>query len=228
MPVILGEIAFDPAHTAVKETHSEVGGRRERAIEISGFIVGETNVSAIEARLDAILDQASKNDYTAELSIRSGRWLWVRRNEFTRHVSAETLTGAFTLKLGAKDPFEESIALHAVAWQIAASGSTLNVVAGGNANTRPAIRLTAVGDLIRPAFSDGERTIAFDGVVPDGSELAIDGVAGTADLDGENVTPYLIGTFPELTPGETTLTYADDAGSSHTALVSVEYRDRWW
>lgn len=228
MAVTLDTIAFDSAHTTVREAHQEIGGRRERVIEIAGVITGESTAQAIEARLDAILDAASADDYEAELSVRTGRRLMVRRTEFVRQVSAEALAGSFTLKLHARDPFEESTAATSENWAIAVSGATLALASGGNVFALPRIALTATGNVVNPTFSDGDRVIAYNGIVAGGSVLILDGPESRATLDGEDVTPYVNGLFPRVDPAGTTLTYADDEASSHAADVAVSFRDRWW
>lgn len=228
MAVTLGAIIFDPDSTAVRETHDEVGGRRERVIEISGIVAGVPDETAIHDTLDAILNAASVDDYGAELSVRPGRRMFVRRSEFVRNVAARALTGAFVLKLAARDPFEESTALHSVAWPITASGATLELTTAGNAPARPVIRLTATDTIVNPAFSDGTRILSYSGTLSAGDELVFDGASASATLNGGDVLPYVSGEFPELSPGGTTLTYSDDATSTHNASVTVEYRDRWW
>jgi hypothetical protein len=224
----LGSIAFDAAHTTVREKYEEVGGRNERTVEISGAIVGESSVAAVEAKLDSILAAASTDDYTAELSIRSGRRLFVKRSAFAREVSSAALAGSFVLSLGAREPYEESTTLTSVNWSISASGATKAFTSGGNVSAPPTIRLTATGSVVEPAFSDGTRTIVYSGTVANGSVLVFDAGAGKVTLDNEDVTPYAAGLFPRLAPGQTTLTYTDAASSSHTASVTVEYQDRWW
>ena len=228
MTITLGDLAFDPAHTAAREAHQEVGGRRERVVEINGLIAGESTAAAIEARLDAILNAAVADGYTAVLTLREGRRLFVRRTEFERRVSTEALTGSFVLKLHARDPFEESIAAQSVNWDIQASGSTTQLTSAGTAAAQTRISLFALDDVVNPAFDDGEHTIAYNGTVPDGSTLVLDGVAQRATLDGEDVTPYTEGLFPCIEPSGTTLLYTDDAASSHNANVTIVYHDRWW
>ena len=80
---------------------------------------------------------------------------------------------------------------------------------------------------MRPS-RDGTRTLAYSGTVADGESLVLDSAAGTASLNGQDVTPYTSGVFPRVAPEGTTLTYVDDATSSHTASVTVAFRDRWW
>jgi len=228
MAVTLGPITFDEAYTSVAEKLEEVGGRNERTITLSGMIAGHNTVAAIESDIDDILDAASVEDYTAELSLRAGRRLWVRRNEFTREVKAESLVGAFTLELAAKDAFEESSALTTVNWTITASGQTQAASSSGSVYAKPKFSLVATGTIIDPAFSDGTRTLSFSGTVADTETLVFDAVTSAATLEGTDVTPYTSGLFPQVDPAGTTLTYTDDAGSSHTAQVTVTYRDRYW
>ncbi|GMU91696.1 MAG: hypothetical protein AMXMBFR4_07540 [Candidatus Hydrogenedentota bacterium] len=228
MSVALGDVVFDAAHTAVRERYEEVGGRAERAVEISGLIVGEPSVAAIHSRLDAILEAASAEDYSAPLTLRPGRILLVRRAEFLRQVVEETLTGSFTLKLAAQSPFEESTAVHGFEWNIAGSGAQLALASNGNAPALAVVALFAVGDVVNPAVSDGEHTITYFGTVEDGSELLLDGRAGRATLDGADVTPYTSGQFARIAPEGSTLEYTDGTASSHTANAIVEFRDRWW
>ena len=59
MPITLGSVTFDELNTTVREKQEEVGGRNERRITLSGLILGESSVTAIEAHLDAMLDAAS-------------------------------------------------------------------------------------------------------------------------------------------------------------------------
>ena len=228
MAITLGAVSFDEAHTRVRDKVEEVGGRDERRIDITGMIIGESAISAIEARLDAILDAASAEDYGAELSFRQGRRLWVRREAFVREIAPESLVGSFTLTVAAKEPFEESTTMTTVNWTITASGQTKGVTAGGNLYAKPRLTLVATGSVINPSFSDGTRTMAYSGTVANGSTLVFDGPAGKVTLDGTEVTPYCTGEFPRIAPEGTTLTYTDDAASSHTAAVTITYRDRWW
>lgn len=228
MAITLGSLTFDESRTTVTESHEEVGGRNERAIVIKGIIVGKTSVADIHAELDAILDTASVEDYSVELSLRTGRRLHVRRNAFFREVNGESLVGSFTLELGAKNAFEEATAETSTNWPVTASGATLNRTAAGNVYAEPKITLVASGAVVNPTFSDGSRTIAYSGTVADGETLVFDGSARIATLEGIDVTPYTTGVFPRIPPEGTVLTYTDDASSSHTATVTVAFRDRWW
>lgn len=228
MAITLGSVTFDEAHTTVQEKQEEVGGGNERVITISGMIVGKSSIAAIEAQLDAIVDAASVDDYGVEFSLRAGRRLFVQRGTFVREVSEEPLVGSFTLTLMAKDPIEESTALTTVNWSISASGATKGATANGNVFSESKITLVATGTIVNPSFGDGTRTLSYSGTVADGETLVFDGEARMATLEGVDVTPYTAGEFPRVSPEGTTLTYTDDTASSHTATVTVVFRDRWW
>ncbi len=228
MAITLGSIVFDEDRTTVAEKYEEVGGRDERRVTVTGVIVGESALAAVEARLDAILAAVPDEDYAVALSVRAGRRIHVARTGFSREVARDSLVGSFVLELAARDPYEESVEETTVAWSVTASGATRQVTSSGNVFARPIIALAASGDVVNPSFNDGMRTLLYSGVVGDGETLVIDGASACVTLDGEDVTPYTSGDFPCLDPGETTLTYVDDASSSHTALVTISYRDRWW
>lgn len=80
MAITLGNFTFDAAHTTIRERYEEVGGRDARRIEIAGLVVGQHSVADIEAQLDMILAAASDATSDAELSVRSGRRILVRRS----------------------------------------------------------------------------------------------------------------------------------------------------
>jgi len=228
VPVTLGPITFDAGMTSVRERLEEVGGRDERRITVSGLVLGLSAVGDIEARLDAILDAASVADYSAELSLRPGRRLLVRRNDFRREIRGDERVGAYTLELAAREVFEEAIVETVAPWNVGASGEALALNSAGTASSPAVITLIASGALLEPAVNDGTRTLAYPGSVPAGAALVLDGVNRRVTVDGADVTPYTIGDFPAIAPEGTTLTYTDDDASSHTASGTVAYRDRWW
>ncbi len=228
MAITLGEVTFDEAHTTVKEEIAEVGGRDERIITVSGLVLDQRSPGALDAALDDIAAACSTVDYTAFLSVRAGRRFRVRRNEFKREVDRNALVGAFTLVVAAGDPREESVDETRVDWEPEASGAAREFMTQGNTDTGVTLTLTAAGDVATPAFSDGTRTITYDGIVPDAGELVIDGEARTATLNGEDVTPYTAGLFPRIAPGGTTLIYTANPSGGQAARIAVAYRDRWW
>lgn len=228
MAVTLGAIAFDESHTDLSETLEEVGGRNERRITVKGLIVGEESVSDIHDRLDAILDAASTEDYSAALVIRTGRQLNVRRSGFRRDVRADALAGSYTLELAARDAYEEAIAGILDIWAVSTSGDTHVSAPGGNTVIPTKITLVATGSVVNPTIGDGVESMSYSGVVADGETLVFDGRSKLVTLEGADVIAYTAGVFPQLDPGGTTLTYTDDVTSSHTASLTVEYKARWW
>ena len=121
--------------------------------------------------------------------LRAGRQLIVRRIAFTREVARDLRTASFVLDLEARDPYETSVDIHSFSWAATASGDTLPLTSSGNVHSQPVITLVASGDVIRPAFGDGERTLTYDGTVPDGESLILDAEQGRVWLSGEEVTP---------------------------------------
>lgn len=228
MGITLGNVTFDPAHTTVREKYAEVGGRDARRIVISGLVVGEGSMDGIESALDAIMTAASEDGVETELSLRSGRRLWVQRGSFSREVSKDGRVGSFVLELDARDPFEESTTSGSVLWSVTASGDAKSISNGGNAFSAPMITLVADGDVVRPAFSDGVRKVTYLGIVRNGETLVFNGCTGVVTLEGEDVTPYTEGVFPRIAAEGSELTYTDDVASSHRASVTVTTRDRWW
>jgi len=228
MAITLGAITFDEVHTDVAEKLEEVGGRNEREITVSGLIVGEESVTDIHDRLDAILDEASREDFSAALSVRAGRRVFVRRNAFRREVRGDALVGSFVLELAAKNPLEEAIAAIVENWSVEGSGWSRTFVPGGTVETAPKFSFTPPGDIDNPAFSDGVRTLRYSGVVSAGETFVVDGESGAVTLDGVSVLAYTSGEFPRLDPGGTEVTYTDDLVSPVAITVSVEHRGRWW
>lgn len=229
MAITLGTVTFDETYTQVKEKLEEVGGRNERSIVLSGLIVGEETVSDIHDRLDEILEASSQEAYSAELSVRGNRHFYVRRNGFSREVRPESLTGSFELELLAKQPYEESNFSMGTEWDVTSSGETKFLVPGGSvyAKTQLYVRAT-VNDIVNPTFSDGVRTIQYQGSLQIGQILFFDGFTDSVTLDGGDVMGYTTGLFPRLEPTGTTLTYTDDVTSSHTSMLDVYYIARWW
>ena len=228
MAIMLGGLVFDEAHTTVEERIGEVGGRDERKIVLSGLLTGRTNPADIESALDAIVESASPDHYAAELSIRPGRCLFVRREGFSRRIDRRARVGAFTLDLTARPAFEESVSETVALWILALAGDTLTLSTEGNLSAPLHLTLAVAGEVRNPSFRDGARPMVYMGGVADGSTLVRDGPNARVWLDGLDVTPYTAGTFPLLSPGGTHLHYADDSTDNPNVTVTVAYRDRWW
>ena len=90
------------------------------------------------------------------------------------------------------------------------------------------IVMQANGNLVSPSISDGVRSITYHGLVPSGLTMEFDGVTRQVRLDGNDVTPYVIGEFPVLLPGANTLTYNDATTSTHLATAAIWFYARWW
>lgn len=228
MVIALGDYLFDEKLTAAVEKYEEVGGHDTRQVRLSGAIRGKSTLAEIEAALDTLLAASSEDAANTPLVLREGRRLWVRRVAFTREVAAAAHTGAFTLDLEAPSPFEEAVDETTDSWSISASGVERVVTSGGNAKAPLHIELLASGTIVAPRFSIGTRTIVYLGVVENGCALVFDGVSGRVMLDDVDVTAYVTGEFPQIAPGNNTIIYTDEPASSHTASVSLAWRNRWW
>lgn len=227
MAISVGAYGFDEGTTTVRETLEAVGGRETRAIVISGLIRGAGSVAGLEVMLDEILRSASVES-PVYVSVRSGRRILARREQFVREVQRGGQAGRFELTLRAENAWEESDVPTTVPWSIASSGTSLVVESDGNLATRPTITLDALGTILSPELGDGVRTLRYDGVVETGSRWTVDGESERVWLDGVDITPYTEGDFPVVGPGETTLTYSDDPSSSHLLDGTVAFRARWW
>ncbi len=226
--IMLGTYAFDDARTTVTEKYEEVGGRDARVVQIKGLLDGLASVAELEAALDQILALASEQAEWTPLSLREGRWLQVRRTAFVREVNRGALVGSFTLTFEACDPCETGEDEREIPWAITASGQSVALPAAGTAEAPLRITLQANGNLLEPVFSDGVRQLLYWGTVQTGQVLVLDGAAGCALLNGQDVTPYTQGLFPRVRPGGSVLRYTGSVGSTHAASATVAYRDRWW
>lgn len=228
MVITLGTVTLETEWTTFRERIEEIGGRDAREIVVTGLVTELESVDAIEARLDAIVDAASQTDYSAELAVRPGRVLFVRRKAYAREVQREELLGAFALTLEARDPYEWSAAETVVAWTIDADPHALAVSTPGTVEALPVIDLVPQADVSAPAVGDGTRTLTYSGVIAAGQTLIFDSERSRAFLDGEDVTPYTTGEFPRIDPGGTTLTFTDGSASAPAVDAEVRFRDRWW
>lgn len=224
MPIELENVSLDPTKTSVRESVEEVGGRDRRIVILEGVLLGP----AVEDALDAIADAASVEAHDATLSLRTGRMMKVRRLSMTRQSDARSGAAGFVLALEAEDAYEYADTPVDTPWNVTASGDTLNILSNGTVPVLTTMTLTANGSVINPKFSDGEKSMGYEGTVPDGETLIFDPATGKATLEGSDVTPHMTGTFLEVQPEGTTLTYTDDPASSHNAGVVISIHDRWW
>lgn len=227
MAITLGNYTFTQPLTALHETLEELGGRDARAIKLQGILQGFTTQAALEAELDLLLASASASE-AVPLSLREGRQFLVRRTGFKREIVSSPLTGAFTLSLEANPAFETAIDETTLGWYFGVSGATKVCATAGNLAAPARIELLASQALLNPGFSDGIRSITYEGEVAMGDTLIFDGPGGTVTLEGEDVTPYTRGLIPQIAPPQSTLTYTDDPASSHAGIAVIRYHDRWW
>ena len=225
MTITLGTLSLDRCEDIrVREQMEEVGGRDARCIELVGIIQRST-IPEVEAALDALCAAASDSDYRTPLMLRPGRRLWVRRLRFTREVNHRARTGTFILGLEAQNPFEESVQEYWATWILDERGLSCRVESAGNAPAPLALLVNPVRDLGEPVFSDGVRSLRFNGVAAAGESLLIDGITGKITLNGADVTAWTSGDFPLVVPGVTLLTCAV---SQPEAFATISWRDRWW
>lgn len=118
----------------------------------------------------------------------------------------------FTIPLKASNPFY--------------LGSTLRVQTGsgtvtseGTADAPATVKIT--GPVNNPSVTVGDRTFTWTGSVGSLDELVIDGDRMTVTFNGVNALAGFSGEFPEVQPGDNTITAA--AGGTTT----VTWRDRW-
>lgn len=227
MAITLGVITFDASTTAGRERIEEIGGRDAREIVVSGLIDDEDSLDGVESRLDAIVQAASEENFSAELSLRTGRVLFVRRKAVVREVLREKCAGSFALTLEARDPFEWAAAETVLAWTIDADPEAIAVDTLGTAEALPVVRLALATPVVNPTVGDGTRSLTYEGAVAAGQILFFDSEAASAKLDGEDVTPYTAGEFPRIAPGGSTLTYTDGSAGSPVIAAEIRFRNRW-
>ena len=228
MSITLGSITFDELRTAATERLEETGGRDARVITLNGILENYDSLATLEAALDAIALAASP-ETLVQLSLRANRRFMVRRRAFTRATARDALAAAFTLELEAPDPREEAIAGTSISWTLASTGQQHYLTLDGTIPCRPIIYLTAGAiSLIDPSFDIGGIGVVYHGAVLGGRTLVFDGEAGTATLDGLDVTPYCTGAVPQLQPGGNIVRFTDAPTSGHAGEVVATYRARWW
>ncbi|MBE7560546.1 phage tail family protein [bacterium] len=226
--VTLGDYAFAHDTTRVLSDLRFVEDRLRRQVEIVGLLSGFSTRAAFESEL-AALDAAVEafSNGSAALSLTAGRALSGSVLRYRKTLDELQRSVAFRLILLSEDRFERSVALHEEPLTITASGDYLVLENAGTADSLPTLTLTADGSLVDPSLSDGTRALTYHGTLSAGDVLVVDCDAHTATVNGENALSGVSGDWPRLSPGETTLTYSDDAAGSHDATLVVAYRDFW-
>jgi len=224
-PPVIGDFTFNPKATAWSEQWEETGGKDARIIRIHGFLDREAPDPDTPAPLEALLAAASGEDPTA-LRLRPGRQLWVTRRRFTQ--AAHGRYAAFTLELEAAHQFEEATEPLAMPWDTIADGPVLMTLNPGTAAAPIIIEMTALEDIAEPAFTDGTRTLHYEGLVLAGQTLRFDGEARKLLRGDDDLSPYTQGIFPEAAPGITAITFAHHASEGQAATINLQFRPRWW
>lgn len=224
----LGAYSFRADRTRVLSDLRFVEDRLRRQVELLGLLDGfptRADFQAELAGLDAAVEAFEAGQAT--LSLVAGRWLAGRVLRYRKTVDEAARSAAFRLIVLSEDRYERSQTLHEATLELTASGQSLALENAGTAESRPRLTLTALGALLDPRLGDGARALTYHGALAPGDALLLNCDAHTAELSGGNALHELVGDWPRLAPGATTLTYSDDAASSHSGLLRVEYRDFW-
>ncbi len=224
----LGDYTFRSDSTRVLSDLRYVEDRLRRQVEIVGLLsefATHDDFAAELSELDTAVEAFCNG--SATLTLTEGRQLSGSVLRYRKTVDELERSVTFRLIVLSEDRFERSIELHEENLAIDASGDAIVLANAGTADSLPELTLSAIGALINPSVSDGLRTLIYQGTLSPGDALALDSDAHTATLNGGNALAAVSGDWPRLAPGETTLTYTDQAGSSHSATLLVQYRDYW-
>lgn len=226
MAITLGSYTFDEARTEAVQWIEEVGGREQRRVTLSGIVEGDSLADSVAARMLDVAAACSPDSYETPLYLRPERRLMVRRIAYKQTITGNPPLGSFEITLEAADRFEESVYVSQVTAYGAIDGVTRDLENQGAAPAPLTIQITPRDPILNPRVSDGVRTIAYEGTLPAGSVLVLDGESAAAHRDGEEAMPFVTGLFPLVAPAMTTVTfYADDASA---ADVQYTFRQRWW
>jgi Siphovirus-type tail component, C-terminal domain len=225
----IGDYTFDESATRIVSDLRMVEKRLRREISIVGMLEGFVSASALYSEMEALEKEIEKFAVgEVTLSLVSGRFLNGKILRHRKTVDEAQRVASFRLILLSEDRFERSIEFHQETLIITASGNDIEVENAGSADSLPTLTLTATGELVDPAISDGTNTLSWSGTLSAGDTLVLDCDAHRAIKNGsENVLASMSGQWPTLPPGETTLTYSDDISSSHSASLVVGYYDFW-
>lgn len=227
--VRIGLYNFPEAALAVRVTREEILSRVRKTVRLDALLgpfASMDDLLAERANLEGELARLDSGD--AHLHLVFGRYHAASRREHQWAIDAQALTLAAHLQLITADPFERSIDTHEVEVDLAATGGTLTIPHAGNIPSRPALVLTAAATVLRPALTDGARTLTWDGLLAPGDVLAIDADRQTAWRNGtENVLLDIAGDFPRIAPGGSTLSCTASGASPPNAALRVTWRD-WW
>jgi len=227
--VTLGSFTFPEKRTFVQVRTRNVLSRVRKEINLYTLLIRYSELEQLEADLEALEGQLEKFDRReATLSLHEGRYYTGWRRDFQRFVESRHRAASVHLLILTDDRFERSIEEHQENVTLTASGQSVVVSQSGNGLAFAKFLLSATGSLVQPQISDGPRSLVFQETLEAGDTLEIDSDRRTAVRNGtESVLSLMSGDFPLLSPGETTLTYTDCAGSSHSGTLQITYRDLW-
>lgn len=225
----IGSYEFEPGQHAVKIMRQVVYARVRKVIRVDAVLAHHHTLAEARADVEALEGQLALLDRgDAALELVPGRYYDAARRDYSRHLNEDTFTTAVHLELLTADAFERGTVLQSANLTISDSGDGIPVSQAGNTVSRPRLTLSATGVLVGPSLSDGANRIRYEGTLAAGDVLVIDAEPQSAVLNGAaNALPAMTGDFPLLGPGATTITYEDEAASTHQAHLLVEYRDTW-
>ena len=227
--ISIGDLTLSDETVAVHERRDTDPDLPARTIRISGSVGDAGTLAELESRLDDIVRAALGGDTgTVTLSLRPGRCLSAHLQRFEREIHRTGREAAFTALFTSSQAFEEAGSESQLSWNIQAWGAALPVGNGGTISAPARIQFTAGGPVLIPAFDDGVHRLTYSGGMSAGQVLVIDGAARHVTLNGADVTAQVVGDYPQLAPGATTLRFYDDFDSSHQGTAVIQWRARWW
>jgi archaellum component FlaF (FlaF/FlaG flagellin family) len=131
------------------------------------------------------------------------------------------------LTLFAADPLEYSVEESTAELTVTNQGDQITVAVKGEAPTIPQWEIEAKGQIINPSISDQNgNVLEWTGSVDTG-DILLFGSDGSVTLNGELVD-NASGSPLRLEPGSNTITFEDDANSSHSCVLKATWRDAFY
>lgn len=126
----------------------------------------------------------------------------------------------------AADTYEYGIELRSAQITVSASPAAIKVNNRGRAPTIPGWTLTAIDSIINPVIYNGTEYMEWVGSLSPGDVLVINR-DGSTTVNGFPSNP--INDLPlRAGPGETTFTFSDAEGSSHSCTLKAEWNDAYY
>lgn len=225
----IGDYTFPSGQAQALIRREEVHARIRKSIRIDALLGPFNSLDEARSDVEDLEGELAKIDTgLADVRIQDGRYYLARRREYSRTLDERTITAAIHLTVLTEDPFERSVTIHNLPWNIAGSGAQMTLVQTGNVPAPPVMALIAMNTLINPSLSDGYRNWTFVGSLNAGEYLVIDSDHKTVLRNGiENNLHCVSGDFVQLVPGNTLLTYTDHPNSTHQSYINIQYQDRW-